>query len=90
MGAGDYYKILKVKRDATDEEVKRAYRSLAMKWHPDKNLEDPLRKEDQVFIQDFQTSFLVFAPFLLLLWFTRIYKNKITVNSVVHKLPPGP
>ncbi|KAL2344507.1 hypothetical protein Fmac_005792 [Flemingia macrophylla] len=37
MGAGDYYKILKVNRKATDEELKRAYKRLAMKWHPDKS-----------------------------------------------------
>ncbi|XP_027346411.1 dnaJ homolog subfamily B member 1-like [Abrus precatorius] len=37
MGAGDYYKILKVNHNATDEELKRAYKRLAMKWHPDKN-----------------------------------------------------
>lgn len=37
MGAGDYYKILKVNRNATDEELKRAYKRLAMKWHPDKS-----------------------------------------------------
>lgn len=33
----DYYNILRVARGATDEDLKRSYRRLAMKWHPDKN-----------------------------------------------------
>ncbi|KAG8379098.1 hypothetical protein BUALT_Bualt07G0052800 [Buddleja alternifolia] len=33
----DYYNILKVNRNASDEDLKKSYRRLAMIWHPDKN-----------------------------------------------------
>ncbi|XP_076945754.1 uncharacterized protein LOC143616944 [Bidens hawaiensis] len=34
----DYYNILKVTRTATESDIKKSYKKLAMKWHPDKNI----------------------------------------------------
>ena len=37
----DFYKLLNVDRNASDAEIKKSYRSLAMKYHPDRNADNP-------------------------------------------------
>ena len=41
----DYYKTLGVAKDASEKDIKKAFRSMAMKYHPDKNSSDDAERK---------------------------------------------
>ncbi len=49
MAKRDYYSVLGVAKNATDDEIKKSYRKLAMKYHPDRNQGDGAKKAEEEF-----------------------------------------
>lgn len=47
MSLKDYYQVLGVGRDASQEKIKRAFRKLALRYHPDRNPQDRQRAEER-------------------------------------------
>jgi len=58
MATRDYYEILGVNKNASDEEIKRAYRKLAMKYHPDRN---PNKKEAEERFKEINEAYAVLS-----------------------------
>ena len=58
MDEKDYYEVLGVSKDATPEDIKKAYRKLAMKYHPDKN---PGNKQAEVKFKEISNAYEILS-----------------------------
>ena len=55
----DPYKILGVSPDATDEEVKKAYKQLSKKYHPDANINNPNKEQAEEMFKNVQQAYQI-------------------------------
>ena len=57
----DYYKILELKRNANEKDIKKSYRKLALKWHPDKHSSEDDKTKAQKKFQEVAEAYEVLS-----------------------------
>ena len=67
----DYYEVLGVSKEASEDEIRRAYKKLAIKWHPDKHVDD--KKEAEEKFKEINEAYSV------------LQKIRITINATKGK-----
>ena len=53
----DPYSVLGVSRNASDEEIKKAYRNLSRKYHPDANVNNPNKAQAEEKFKEIQAAY---------------------------------
>lgn len=61
----NYYKILGVPRNVKKKELKKAYHTLSLKWHPDKNIDNPDKEKAEKMFQVSLSTFIHQFSYLL-------------------------
>ena len=57
-GKRDYYDVLGISKDASEDQIKQSFRSLARKYHPDKNPDDP---DDESMFKEIQEAYAILS-----------------------------
>ena len=78
----DYYKVLGVDRGASDDDLKKAYRKLAMRWHPDKN--PTTKKEAEAKFKQISEAYEVLSDFQ-----KRTIYDQLGEEGLKGQPPPG-
>ena len=76
-----HYEVLGVAQDASDDELKKSYRKMALKWHPDKNLDN--MEQAKVEFQFIQAAYDVLSDPQERAWYDK-HRDTILIGGTAY------